>query len=244
LKKFHGLTIILLLLVSLFASSSVALAAFGDVTMSLGSRGPDVKVLQQKLNSLGYWCTADGVFGSYTQKLVVKFQTAQGISPTGTVGKITSARLIALTTKTPTPTPTPIPTPTPAPTPVPVPDSKGTAIVNTAKQLLGVPYVWGGSSSSGFDCSGFTSYVLAKNGVSIPRTAALQFGAGTPVEKANLKIGDSVFFTTYTAGASHTGFYMGDGNFIHASSAAGKVTISSLNSTYYSAHYIGARRYL
>jgi len=236
LKKIHILTITLLLLVSFVASSSVAFAAFGDVALSLGSRGADVKVLQQKLNTLGYWCTADGIFGSYTQKLVIKFQTNQGISPTGTVGKITSARLIALTTSTSTPTPTPVP--------VPAPDSKGTAIISTAQQLLGVPYVWGGSSTSGFDCSGFTSYVMSKNGISIPRTAALQFAAGTPVDKANLKIGDSVFFTTYTAGASHTGFYMGDGNFIHASSAAGKVTISSLNSTYYSAHYIGARRYL
>jgi peptidoglycan DL-endopeptidase CwlO len=109
---------------------------------------------------------------------------------------------------------------------------------------MGVPYVWGGSTPSGFDCSGFTSYVMAKNGITIPRTAALQFGSGTSVAKANLKIGDLVFFTTYTAGASHVGFYLGDGNFIHASSAAGKVTISNLNtSSYYSSRFLGGRRY-
>lgn len=235
MKKFSVLVVALLLFASLFASSSVAFAAFGDVALSVGSRGADVKVLQQKLNSLGYWCTADGVFGTYTQKLVIKFQSEHAISPTGVVGKITSARLIKLTTNQPAPAPTPAPTP--------APESKGTAVVNTAKQYLGVPYVWGGSSASGFDCSGFTSFVLAKNGIAIPRTAALQFGTGTPVEKANLRIGDLVFFTTYTAGASHTGIYMGDGNFIHASSAAGKVTISPLSSTYYTEHYIGARRY-
>lgn len=235
-KKLNLLTISALLLVSLFAFSSVAFAAFGDITMSQGSRGPDVKVLQQKLNSLGYWCTADGYFGTWTEKMVIKFQTEHGISPTGIVGKVTSARLIELTSKS-------SPTPTPAPKPTPAPDSKAIYVINTAKQFLGVPYVWGGSSPSGFDCSGFTTYVMAKNGITIPRTAALQFGTGTPVDKANLKIGDLVFFTTYAPGASHVGFYLGNGEFIHASSAAAKVTISSMNTTYYTSRYVGAKRY-
>lgn len=231
MKKSRLLVITVLLLFSFFASSSVAFAAFGDVSLSLGSRGADVKVLQQKLNSLGYWCSTDGIFGTWTQKMVIKFQSEHGISPTGIVGKVTSARLIALTTKTPA-------------TPAPTATDKGTAIIATAKQYMNTPYVWGGSSPSGFDCSGFTSYVMAQNGITIPRTAALQFGSGTPVDKTNLKTGDLVFFTTYTAGASHVGFYLGDGNFIHSSSAAGKVTISSLSSTYYTEHYIGARRYI
>jgi len=223
-----------LLLVSFFVSSSVAFAAFGDIALSFGSRGPDVKVLQQKLNTLGYWCTADGIFGSWTEKMVLKFQSEHGIQPTGIVGKITSARIIQLTTTAPATT---LPSTT-APSPA-------TAVVNTAKQYLGIPYVWGGETpGTGFDCSGFTSYVLAQNGITIPRTAALQFGSGTPVTRSNLRVGDLLFFTTYKAGASHTGIYLGDGNFIHASSAAGKVTISNLdNSTYYSSRFLGGRRY-
>jgi cell wall-associated NlpC family hydrolase len=84
---------------------------------------------------------------------------------------------------------------------------------------------------------------MKENGITLPRTAAEQFATGTPVEKADLKAGDLVFFTTYKPGASHVGFYMGDGKFIHASSAAAKVTISELNDQFYVDHYIGARRY-
>lgn len=123
-------------------------------------------------------------------------------------------------------------------------NSSGSAVVTTAQKYLGVPYVWGGSTVSGFDCSGFTQYVLKQNGINIPRTAAEQFATGTPVTKTNLQVGDLVFFTTYKPGASHVGFYMGDGKFIHASSAAKQVTISELADEYYTSHYIGSRRYV
>jgi cell wall-associated NlpC family hydrolase len=119
--------------------------------------------------------------------------------------------------------------------------SKASAVISTAKSFVGVPYVWGGDSPSGFDCSGFSQYVLKQNGISVPRTAADQYTVGISVSKSNLRVGDMVFFTTYKAGASHLGFYIGNGNFIHASSSKG-VTISSLSNTYYSSHYIGARR--
>lgn len=122
-------------------------------------------------------------------------------------------------------------------------DTTGNSVIATAQKYMGVPYVWGGATPAGFDCSGFTQYVLKQNGVTIPRTAAEQFAAGTPVEKANLKVGDLVFFTTYKPGASHVGFYMGGGKFIHASSAAEAVTISALDEDYYTQRYIGARRY-
>ncbi len=119
--------------------------------------------------------------------------------------------------------------------------SKAKAVINTAKNYMGVPYVWGGTTPSGFDCSGFTQYVLGRNGISVPRTSAEQYTAGISVSRSNLKVGDLVFFTTYKPGPSHLGFYLGDGNFIHASSSKG-VTISSLDSSYYSSRYIGARR--
>lgn len=119
----------------------------------------------------------------------------------------------------------------------------GQAIIATGQKYLGVPYVWGGETPAGFDCSGFTQYVMKQNGIQIPRTAAEQYAAGTPVDKADLKVGDLVFFTTYKPGASHVGFYMGNGKFLHASSAAGKVTINSLDEQYYTEHYIGSRSY-
>lgn len=119
-----------------------------------------------------------------------------------------------------------------------------TSVINTAKQYMGVPYVWGGETPTGFDCSGFTQYVLKQNGIKIPRTAAEQYQSGVSIMKSNLKTGDLVFFTTYKPGASHVGFYMGDGKFIHASSGAKQVTISSLDEAYYTEKYIGARRYI
>lgn len=120
----------------------------------------------------------------------------------------------------------------------------GNALITTAKKYMGVPYVWGGTTTDGFDCSGFTQYVMKQNGITIPRTAAEQYATGTPVDKSQLRVGDLVFFTTYKEGASHVGFYMGDGKFIHASSANEQVTISNLGDTYYVEHYIGARRYI
>ena len=127
---------------------------------------------------------------------------------------------------------------TPATTP-----ANRNAIIATGQKYMGVPYVWGGATPVGFDCSGFTQYVMKQNGIAIPRTAAEQFAAGSPVEKANLQVGDLVFFTTYKPGASHVGFYMGDGKFLHASSGAKEVTVSKLDETYYTQRYIGARRY-
>ncbi len=115
-------------------------------------------------------------------------------------------------------------------------------IVSVAKQYLGVPYVWGGTSPSGFDCSGFVQYVFRKCGYSISRTADTQYYDGTPVSYSNLQAGDLVFFTgTYaTSGISHIGIYIGSGQFIHA--ASGGVKISSLNESYYSSRYYSACR--
>ncbi|TWH46154.1 C40 family peptidase [Sporomusa sp. KB1] len=123
-------------------------------------------------------------------------------------------------------------------------DTKATEIIKNAQKYMGVPYVWGGTTPAGWDCSGYTQYVMKESGITIPRTAAEQFNTGIAVNKNDLKIGDLVFFTTYKAGASHVGFYMGDGKFIHASSAAKQVTINALSEDYYTEHYIGARRYI
>jgi peptidoglycan DL-endopeptidase CwlO len=110
-------------------------------------------------------------------------------------------------------------------------------VVGIAMRYLGVPYVWGGSSPSGFDCSGLVSYVFAQIGVSLPHSSYAQFGIGTPVSIGELQPGDLVFFT----GASHVGIYIGGGQFIHAPHTGDVVKISSL-SGYYSSNFAGARR--
>jgi cell wall-associated NlpC family hydrolase len=126
-----------------------------------------------------------------------------------------------------------------------LPDNSGigNSLIATAKTFLGSPYVWGGETTAGFDCSSFTQYVMKQNGITLPRTAAEQFAIGTPIDRDNLQIGDLIFFTTYKPGASHVGFYMGNNQFIHDSSAAKQVTISNLTDKFYTDHYIGARRY-
>lgn len=117
-------------------------------------------------------------------------------------------------------------------------------IIATAKQYIGVPYVWGGTSPSGFDCSGLTYYVFKRHGITLNRNSASQYQHGTYVSKSNLQPGDLVFFAnTYREGISHVGIYIGDGQFIHASSSQG-VTISFLSNSYWSSHYYGARRVL
>ncbi|MDQ1144322.1 glucan-binding YG repeat protein [Bacillus sp. SORGH_AS 510] len=119
--------------------------------------------------------------------------------------------------------------------------SFGDKVTDIALDYIGVPYVWGGTTPSGFDCSGFTSYSYKQAGVSIPRTASEQYTKGQAVSKSNLVEGDLVFFSTYKAGASHVGIYLGDNKFVHASSSAG-VKISSLTESYYSRTYIGSKR--
>ncbi|TMK28895.1 MAG: NlpC/P60 family protein [Actinobacteria bacterium] len=104
-------------------------------------------------------------------------------------------------------------------------------------RYLGVPYVWGGSTPSGFDCSGFVMYVFAQIGVSLPHSSYVQYGMGVPVSMSQLQPGDLVFF----AGASHVGIYIGGGQFIHAPHTGDVVKISSL-SGWYASTFAGGRR--
>jgi cell wall-associated NlpC family hydrolase len=121
--------------------------------------------------------------------------------------------------------------------------SGSNSLVSRALSLQGSPYVFGGTSRSGFDCSGFTKYVYAASGISLPRTSYDQFSSGASVGKNDLQPGDLVFFSTYSSGASHVGIYMGGGRFIHAANPNSGIEVSSLSDSFYSSRYLGARRY-
>lgn len=218
----HFFRTLAMALVLVFVSSTALAAEF-----RMGDEGADIAEIQGQLIELGYDLVADGSFGPAMADAVKSFQASQGIYPDGMVGPETYAALLGRD----------------------MPEiSRGSnviarRIISGAMQYIGVPYVFGGTTPYGFDCSGYVKYVFAQAGISLPRTADAQYEVGTPVSTYELIPGDMVFFTTYTYGASHVGIYLGDGNFIHASSSSG-VMISSLNSSYWSSRYIGSRRIL
>lgn len=115
-------------------------------------------------------------------------------------------------------------------------------VVEEAMKYIGTPYVYGGSSPRGFDCSGFTSYVYRQLGVTLNRTAAGQASNGISVKKSELLPGDLVLFNTYGSGIGHVGIYVGDGNMVHAPYSGQRVRVETINSGYYASTYVGARR--
>jgi cell wall-associated NlpC family hydrolase len=106
-----------------------------------------------------------------------------------------------------------------------------------ALRYLGVPYVWGGSTPSGFDCSGLVMYVYAQLGVTLPHFAAAQYGLGTPVDRSQLQPGDLVFFDSL----NHVGIWLGGNQFVDAPQTGDVVKIETL-SDWYAKNYVGARR--
>ena len=212
--------VICLLLMSV--STSFAAGQF-----RVGDQGEEIAEIQGQLVLLGYDGMADGTFGAATVDAVKSFQKSHGIKADGLIGPVTYSALLGKE----------------------MPDIThgasylANSIVSLSMNYIGVPYVFGGTSPYGFDCSGYVQYVFANAGISIPRTADVQYDFGTPISTTDLVSGDLVFFSTYTYGASHVGIYLGDNKFIHASSSRG-VTIDSLGSSYWSSHYIGARRIL
>ncbi|WP_151737986.1 C40 family peptidase ['Paenibacillus yunnanensis' Narsing Rao et al. 2020] len=117
-------------------------------------------------------------------------------------------------------------------------DSKMDKVIDKA---IGSRYVSGGTTTNGFDCSGFTMYVFDKIGINLPHQSGSQYQMGTAISRDDLREGDLVFFNTSGKGVSHVGIYVGGGKFAHASSSRG-VTISSLSDSYYVNRYVGAKR--
>lgn len=115
------------------------------------------------------------------------------------------------------------------------------SMISYAEGYMGTPYVWGGTTPDpGFDCSGFTQYVLRHAGVSIQRTSEQQYLEGTPVAESDLEPGDLVFFTTYTSGASHVGIYVGNGLMVDSEDYG--VVFDNISNAYWGPRYLGARR--
>lgn len=221
---------LLLGLLVFFAGPVAAEPADPNMPVKRGMVGDEVSKLQNKLKEYGYYRDpVDGRFGADTLGAVIQFQMDAGLEADGIVGNGTwealknfrGASSISRGRG----------------------DSRKTQILLAmARQYLGVPYVWAGRSPGGFDCSGFVSYVFDQMGYGLPRMADGQFEVGIPVSRKDLMPGDLVFFSTYEPGPSHVGIYLGNDQFIHASSGAGYVTVTSLSSSYYRERYLGARR--
>lgn len=111
-------------------------------------------------------------------------------------------------------------------------------LITEAKKYIGVPYVWGGGTPAGFDCSGFINYVFNKGGISVPRTVAVLWAAG--VSDSTPQLGDIVFFGQQGSVPTHAGIYIGNNQFIHAGTSTG-VTISDLTNTYWKSLYAGVK---
>lgn len=117
------------------------------------------------------------------------------------------------------------------------PPSRNATAARLATRYLGAPYVWAGSSPSGFDCSGLVMYAFGKVGVAIPHNAAQQFRLGIPVDRDRLRPGDVVFFNQLR----HNGIYLGDGRFVHSTKPGG-VKIARLDDEWFRTRWVGARR--
>lgn len=213
-------------ILGLWLSSFASLALASGLYYIQGDQGSEVLLIQTKLKERGYYKgVLDGVYSYRTKEAVKSFQRTYRLPADGVVDSETYRVLVGreMTNS--------------------FNHYQSQKVVNTAKKYLGTPYLWGGTTPKGFDCSGFTQYVFKQQGRQLPRMADQQFLTGKAVMKNNLQAGDLVFFTTYEKGASHEGIYVGEGKFIHASSSHG-VMISRLEEAYWLPRYLGARRVL
>jgi len=223
-----------LVLMLIFLLSTQMAYAGSNVTLRAESRGTLVTQLQKDLKSLGFMdVEPTGYFGKITEAAVKEFQVKTGLHVDGIAGKQTLGKLDSLLNRESTAYRG-------------TSESKGQSIVNYARKFLGTKYRWGGTTTKGFDCSGFTQYVYKKSGISLSRVSRNQAKNGTYIKKANLRIGDLVFFDTNGGKnrINHVGIYIGGGKFIHSSSNHKGVVISNIDSGFYSKTYMTARRVL
>lgn len=248
---------------------AVGLFSIGYADYFVGDQGNEVRMLQQRLIKAGYDVTVDGVYGQGTARAVKLFQKNKKLTVDGVVGDETYRELTGRTM----PTIKSGSKANGRHTPVKVElKSKGNkenkkkesnknhlehinwnktytltgkeqGIMNEAKKYIGIPYRFGGTDVNGFDCSGFIQYVFNRQGIKLPRSADEQYSKGKYVPINSLEPGDLVFFSTYTEGVSHSGIYVGNGDFISATTSKG-IIVSDMKSGYWFERYIGAKRIL
>lgn len=202
------------------ASPAYAATAAASAALQEGVSGPAVSTLQTSLKTLGYF-TYPGItayYGSITAKSVSDFQKAYSLPVTGSADNVTQIAITRAVVKQ--------------------------KLLQDANSYMYTPYVWGGSTPDGFDCSGFVYYMFTKHGVAMAReSSSVMATRGFAVDKSRLMPGDLVFFdTTNSGGVSHVGIYVGNGQFISATRSKG-IYIQSMETTYWTTNYKGARRY-
>lgn len=209
--------------------------------ISPGETSEDVKKLQQALAVYGYYRgNIDGIYGPLTSEAIKNYQIDNKLTLNQKVEKTFITTLAAQTKNMKPVIQHKVKKTKKDPKPVKVNTmSASSSVIGLAKQYIGVPYVWGGESPRGFDCSGYIQYVFKKVNVKLPRTVREIWNATASVKSPS--VGDFVFFQTYQPGPSHMGIYIGDGQFIHAGSGKG-VTISKMSNSYWKARYLGAKR--
>ncbi|WP_226034741.1 C40 family peptidase [Aquibacillus saliphilus] len=226
-----------------------------------GDKGEDIKSIQDALHYFGYYKgELDGIYGPITDRALKSFQQDKGLEIEQEVNEKTVNAIYTADPIEETETEAPEKKEESSEAEKKPEDKKEeeapkepkvvkkaseqasydvSQLISSAKQHIGTPYVWGGTSPSGFDCSGFIQYVYQSLGISLPRTVSDIWNFSKPLE--NLSIGDFVFYETYKPGPSHMGIYLGNGQFVHAGSSNG-VTISDMKTDYWQSRYLGAKR--
>lgn len=235
-------------------TTAAATASKVEGAINPGDRGETVKTVQTRLKALGYYTynKVTDFYGPITESAVRAFQKANGLAVDGVIGPKTLSKLnsSSAVAKSKATTTTAKASSSSNSKSVQVlgasssSNSKVESMIAFGKTKLGCRYVWGATGPSTFDCSGFVLTCLKSVGVSAPRTSASMSAVSSwdKISKANLQRGDLVFFSSSSSYIGHVGIYLGGGQFIHASSGSHKVTISDINSSYYSRNFKFGRR--
>lgn len=211
----------------------------GEEKIDIGYYSEDMKKIQSALQYFGYYQgKIDGIYGPLSKEAAKQFQEDHDIPVKTELDQLFIEQLQATQTeeqKAVVQTVQHVPEKQVVKQTAPVASGD---VISIAKSYIGTPYVWGGESPGGFDCSGFLQFVFSQKGIMLPRTVAGQWNAMAPVSKPS--VGDIVFFETYKAGPSHAGIYLGNNTFIHAGNNG--VEISDMTISYWQQRYLGARR--